>query len=114
MSEPTRRPHEVDKTPDPDRSRLLEEEERRKFHAEIVAKEKRVRRARVEGDRTLRWGYGAFGTVGWSIAVPTLIGTVIGLALDRRFGSGVRYTLSCLIAGIVIGMINVWKWMNAE
>src|SRR5690606_22912427 len=49
----------------------------------VGAREKRRIRARNVKDRTLWVGLGAFGVVGWSVAVPTVVGIVLGLWLDR-------------------------------
>jgi F0F1-ATPase subunit, putative len=66
------------------------------------------------GDRTLRHGLRAFGSIGWSIVIPTLLGIAFGGWLDRRFGGGLRYTLSFMVAGLIIGFANAWKWMQSE
>lgn len=98
---------------DDDDGRTLRRE-RADFHREVAAKGRRAERARQEGDRTLRTGWGAFGVVGWSIVVPTLLGVGIGVWLDGRVGGGIRFTLSLLVLGLVLGMVNVWNWMNTE
>lgn len=87
---------------------------RTEFHRHVDAKRSRSERARREGDRTLRTGWGAFGVVGWSIVVPALAGVGVGMWLDARVGGGIRFTLSLLVLGLVLGMVNVWKWMNTE
>lgn len=98
--------------PEDTRQKLVADQQT--FHHEVAAKEKRARRAREEGDRTLKYGLRAFGMLGWSIVVPTLLGVAVGLWLDQRFGTGIRFTLSLLVGGLILGMINAWKWMNAE
>jgi len=90
------------------------EEEREEFHREVERKEERARRAREAGDRTIQYGFGAFGVVGWSIVVPTLVGVALGAWLDARAGGGIRYTLSLMTAGLLIGMVNAWNWMQRK
>lgn len=97
-----------------DEARRRVEVERAEFHRQVEAKKARARRAREEGDRTMKAGWGAFGVVGWSIVVPALIGVVAGMWIDSRIGGGIRYTLSFLTLGIVMGMVNVWNWMNKQ
>lgn len=97
---------------DDERRPLTAEDEA--FHRAVVARERRARKAKEEGDRTLRYGFGSFGAIGWSIVVPSLIGIFVGLWLDRRFETGMRFTLSLFVLGLFVGIINVWKWMNAE
>src|SRR5690606_2933830 len=86
--------------------------ERRRFRGAVERQGERRRRARRAGDRGFWFGLSSFGMVGWSIAVPTLLGVAIGLWLDARLGGGIRYTLSFLIAGLVLGMTNVWRWIQ--
>lgn len=97
-----------------DEARTRVEGERAEFHRQVEAKRARVRRAREEGDQTMKSGWGTFGVVGWSIVVPTLIGVLAGMWIDGRLGGGVRYTLSFLALGLVMGMVNVWNWMNKQ
>jgi ATP synthase protein I len=55
-----------------------------------------------------------FGLVGWSVAIPTLIGIAIGLWLDRRWPGEVSWTLTFLILGITLGCLNAWYWIKQE
>lgn len=54
--------------------------------------------------------------VGWSVAVPTLIGLAAGLYLDRlRAGGGrVSWTLTLLVVGVIAGCLNAWHWVSRE
>jgi ATP synthase protein I len=54
------------------------------------------------------------GLVGWSIAVPTLLGTLLGLWLDARHPDGRSWTLALLVAGLVLGCVNAWRWVVKE
>lgn len=89
------------------------EEERERFRREVEGKERRWRRARETGDRSLRYGLRAFGAIGWSIVVPTLLGVALGAWLDGRAGGGLRYTLSLMVAGLLVGFVNAWKWLQS-
>lgn len=55
-----------------------------------------------------------FGLVGWAIAVPTVIGIMIGLFIDRRVESRASWTLMLLFIGVVIGCFNAWYWVKRE
>ena len=57
-------------------------------------------------------GLGMFGIVGWSIAVPTLLGIALGVYLDRRYSQSFSWTLTLLFAGIVVGCFNAWHWVE--
>lgn len=82
---------------------------------EIGRQERRKKKAREEGeDRSFWFGLGMFGLVGWSVAVPTLLLTALGIWLDTRFGTGIRWTLTFIVIGIAIGSANAWYWIKRE
>lgn len=81
---------------------------------EVGAKESRRIRARRAEDRTLWVGLGMFGVVGWSIAVPTLIGVALGLWLDRVRPGPLSWTLAMLLAGVTLGCLGAWYWVSQE
>ncbi len=81
---------------------------------EVGAKEARKVRARRTRDRTLWVGLGMFGVIGWSVAVPTLIGIALGMWLDRRLPGPFSWTLALLLAGITLGCLNAWYWVSQE
>ena len=83
--------------------------------------EARVRRQRalIEKGRRERgqsfWGYvGLIGAVGWSVAVPMVLGVLLGLWLDRKFQAGSKCTLVLLLLGLSIGCINAWRTITKE
>jgi ATP synthase protein I len=49
------------------------------------------------------------GTVGWSIAVPAAVGAWLGHRLDLHFESGVRFTLTMLFGGVILGSVIAWR-----
>jgi ATP synthase protein I len=75
--------------------------------------ERRIR-ARRRRSRSIWFGLGMFGLVGWAVAVPTLIGIVLGLWLDRVAPQAFSWTLTLLLAGVVLGAINAWLWVERE
>lgn len=54
------------------------------------------------------------GTVGWSIALPASAGAWLGHRLDLRFGTGVRFTLILLTAGVMIGCVVAWRVVGSH
>ena len=48
------------------------------------------------------------GVVGWSVALPTLVGVALGLWVDHRWPSRFSWTLMLLIGGLVAGCLNAW------
>jgi ATP synthase protein I len=84
--------------------RLLDEEVRR--HRERRA------RAQREGRRSIGQDLALAGVIGWTVVIPALLGVYAGRALDRRFGSGVFWTLGLLFAGIAIGCALAWQRLS--
>jgi ATP synthase protein I len=75
---------------------------------------------RAERDREARRvpsvarNLGQIGVLGWQIVVPTLIGLAIGRWIDHHFRSGVFFTASLLMAGLVVGCWSAWRWMQRQ
>ena len=81
---------------------------------EVAAKAERKIRARRHVTRTVWFGLGMMGLVGWSVAVPTLLGVGLGVWLDQRHPGGRSWSLALLVAGLSIGCLNAWYWMSRE
>lgn len=54
------------------------------------------------------------GLVGWSVALPTLLGSALGLWLDAHHPRGHSWTLALLIAGLTLGCFAAWHWVAKE
>jgi ATP synthase protein I len=55
-----------------------------------------------------------FGIVGWSVAIPTLLGVALGVWLDIVLPTPFSWTLTLLFTGIVAGCLNAWYWVKRE
>lgn len=80
----------------------------------VQRKEARKQRARREGERGLAFGLGLFGLVGWSVALPTLIGIGLGVWIDGRSDGSYSWTLMLMLAGVIVGCLNAWYWVSKE
>ena len=80
----------------------------------VGSRERRKVRVRRTRDRTIWHGVGAAGLIGWSIAVPTVIGALLGLWIDRNWPGDLSWTLALLLAGVTLGCLNAWYWVNME
>lgn len=91
-------------------------ERQKELHDELKelvgSKEAQKIRARSTGNKSIWFGLGMFGIVGWSVVVPTLIGTAIGIWIDSHHPSRFSWTLMLLFAGVLLGSINAWYWIN--
>jgi ATP synthase protein I len=84
------------------------------FADKIGAKAARKLAARRSGARGVWFGLGMMGLVGWSVAVPTLLGVALGLWLDKRYAGSHSFTLMLLVIGLTIGCLNAWHWVAKE
>ncbi len=87
---------------------------RKEFVEKIGTKEVRKVKARRKKDQGVWFGLGMIGTIGWSIAVPTLIGIALGIWIDKRWPSRISWTLTFLFVGLVLGCINAYYWVKRE
>src|SRR5690554_4173366 len=71
-------------------------------------------KARRRGTQSVWLGLGMMGLVGWSVAVPTLLGAALGLWLDEHYPVSYSWTLTMLIIGLFIGCLNAWYWVSRE
>lgn len=103
---------------EPDRGRPPGEDpsHREAFEDELARKADRKIRARVEGDRGIWFGLGTMGVVGWSVAVPTVLGIAVGVWLDARTEAGgdISWTITGLVVGVFLGCLNAWFWIQRE
>jgi ATP synthase protein I len=83
------------------------------FSREVGAKAARKLRAR-NSNQGVWFGLGMMGLIGWSVVVPTLAGAALGIWLDHRHPGSHSWTLTLLIAGLVIGCLNAWHWVDKE
>ena len=84
------------------------------FGRGVERKEDRKIKTRREKDRGVWFGLGMFGLVGWSVAIPTLIGLALGIWIDSRWPSRYSWTLMGLIIGVALGCLNAWFWVKRE
>jgi ATP synthase protein I len=83
------------------------------FAAEIGAKAARKLKAR-KSTQGVWFGLGMMGLIGWSVAVPTLLGAALGIWLDKHHPGKHAWTLALLMAGLAIGCLNAWHWVAKE
>lgn len=97
-----------------EKSKIKSAQDRTAFSRKIDAKAARKLRAQRHVTRTVWFGLGMMGLIGWSVAIPTLLGAALGLWLDQRYPGGRSWTLALLVAGLVIGCFNAWHWVAKE
>lgn len=80
----------------------------------VAQRAERRKRARKHRARATWFGLGMYGMVGWSIAVPTLVGVAVGLWIDARWPGRFSWALMLLAAGLLVGCWNAWHWVSVE
>ena len=88
--------------------------ERRTFSERIGKQAARKRQARQARGGSIWLGLGLFGLVGWSVAVPILLGLALGRWIDATWPSRISWTLMLLLVGVLVGCLNAWHWISQE
>ncbi|MEO8614427.1 MAG: AtpZ/AtpI family protein [Luteolibacter sp.] len=83
------------------------------FRNQVGAKAARKLRAR-RNPSGVWFGLGMMGLIGWSVAVPTLLGVALGLWIDSKYPGNHSWALALLVAGLMIGCLNAWHWVAKE
>ncbi len=84
------------------------------FSRQIGLKEKRKLRAVRHAGRGIWFGLGTIGVIGWSVALPSVLGAVLGIWLDRRYPGRYSWTLMLIIIGIAFGCWNAAYWVARQ
>ena len=87
--------------------------EQQRFKDLVGRKVARRLRARHRPDSVWLW-LGLLGLIGWSVAVPTVLGIVLGTWLDQRFPARFSWVLSLMVVGLLVGIFNAWFWVIRE
>ena len=81
---------------------------------QVGAKAARKLKARRNGAPGVWLGLGTMGLIGWSVAIPTVLGAALGMWLDDRYPGKFSWTLALLMAGLALGCLNAWRWVANE
>lgn len=84
------------------------------FAAQANRQADRKLRARRRAAHGLWSALGTMGQVGWSVALPTLLGAALGLWLDKHHPGAHSWTLALLVAGLTLGCLNAWHWVSRQ
>jgi ATP synthase protein I len=94
--------------------RTMSESREDALQRRVAAAEARKLKAKRQGVQGLWMGLGMFGLVGWAVAIPTLLGVMLGVYIDGHFPGVHSWTLSLLIVGLFVGCLNAWHWIARE
>jgi ATP synthase protein I len=82
--------------------------------AVMATRKLKGQQAQHQARQTIWSGLGMIGLVGWSVAVPTLLGATLGIWLDKNYPMNHSWTLTLLIIGLITGCLNAWYWLARE
>ena len=84
------------------------------FSRQVGAQAARKLKARRGAAKSIWFGLGMSGLIGWSVTIPTLIGAAAGIWVDKHYPSTYSWTLMLLLMGLIIGCFNAWHWVDSE
>jgi ATP synthase protein I len=84
------------------------------FSKQVGEKAQRKLKALHNDNKSVWFGLGMMGIVGWTITVPTLLGAALGIWLDKNHPTTFSWTLSLLILGLLVGCLTAWHWITKE
>ena len=84
------------------------------FSRQVGAQAARKLKAQRGATKSIWFGLGMSGLIGWSVTVPTLIGAALGIWVDKHYPSPYSWTLMLLLMGLIIGCFNAWHWVDSE
>ncbi len=89
-------------------------QQRKSPEDDIGRRAQRLKKARENDGLSPLRGLGAFGMIGWSIAVPTVGGAFLGLWLDRNMPQAFSWVLALILGGVTLGGFIAWAWIGRE
>ena len=85
-----------------------------KFSQKVDDMATRKLKAQRHVNSTVWTGLGMMGLIGWSVVVPTVLGAILGIWLDRHYPGEHSRTLMLLVVGLCLGCFNAWRWVDKE
>lgn len=78
----------------------------------VRRKQKRYQTWLHQGEPSLGRYLAQVGVLGWTIVVPTLLGTFAGRWVDGKLHTGIFWTGPLMMAGLAAGCWTAWRWMH--
>lgn len=84
------------------------------FSQQVGDMAQRKLKAQRHVTQTVWSGLGMMGLIGWSVAMPTLLGAALGHWFDKHYPGEHSWTLALLATGLALGCFNAWRWLVKE
>ena len=84
------------------------------FCRRVETQLRRARGSAADGSKAAWFGLGTVGVVGYTVALPTLLGIALGLVLDVHFREAFSWTLCGLALGVIVGASQAVAWLARE
>lgn len=84
------------------------------FSDQIKEIERRKLTTRNRRSRSEWMGLGVMGIIGWSVVIPAVLGTALGVWLDKKYPQGFSWTLTFMIGGLMLGCAVAYQWLSEE
>ena len=78
---------------------MKDENQQSNLQDRIEDRERRKLKSQKQGKPNVWQGFGVFGLIGWSIALPLVSLTLVGIWLDERYDHEFSFTLSPIGCG---------------
>ena len=95
-------------------NRSLNHKSKNNYSKQVGSVAARKLKAQRHVTKTVWSGLGMMGLVGWSVAIPTVLGAALGIWLDDAYPSERSWTLALLVVGLCLGCFNAWHWVQKE
>lgn len=93
---------------------MNEENKESDFSRRVAAQAARKLKAKRGAKRSIWFGLGMSGLIGWSVTVPALLGAALGIWIDKNYPNRFSWTLMLLLFGLIIGCFSAWHWVASE
>ena len=80
---------------------------------EVGARQQQIARGRAQ-KRNIWSSIAILGVVGWSVTMPTVLGVVLGVWIDRRWPNRFSWALTLLMLGLAVGCANAWSRIKRD
>lgn len=80
----------------------------------IRRRAERLEKMRQQSNYSPLQGFGAFGVIGWSVALPTVGGALLGMWLNKVAPQTFSWTITLILGGLVLGIIFAASWVAEQ